>query len=128
MQDNHIYLSNLIEDENNWKSELELQKDQITIFEGRLGEVLKSNTNSEVRASGEQFQNKLIRQREVIDILLHDIQVERDNLNQFAKDHPIALDHMYFQDHKGLRERIFTNTDIFRGMRNDFYSFVEKWI
>ena len=70
----------------------------------------------------------MIRQREVIDILNHDIKMENHKLGEFAKDHPIALSHIYFQDHKTLRERIFTNSDIFRSFRKEFYTFIEKWI
>lgn len=128
MKQNHVYLEDLTSDHKTWRSELQLQKDQLDIFDKRLGETLQRNSDSEVRAYGEQFQNRMIRQREVIDILNHDIGIESNKLSEFAKDHPIAVDHIYFQDHKSLRERIFTNADIFRTFRKEFYTFIEKWL
>lgn len=128
MKPNHVYLEDLTRDHGSWRSELQLQKDQLNIFDKRLGEMLQRNTDTEARAFAEQFQNRMIRQREVIDILNHDIGIENDKLSQFAKDHPVAVDHVYFQDHKSLRERIFTNADIFRTFRKEFYAFIEKWI
>ena len=128
MKEQHIYLKDLINDLNSWASELDLQKEQISIYENRLAEVLQANSKQEVRARGEQFQNKLIRQREVIDILHHDMKLEKQRHAEFAKDHPIAIDHVYFKDHKELRDRIFTNSDIFRSFRNEFYAYIEKWI
>ncbi|MCP4124953.1 MAG: hypothetical protein GY751_24690 [Bacteroidetes bacterium] len=128
MKPKHVYLSNLTNDHKTWVSELQLQKDQVEIFEHRLGDVLQRNSELEVRAFGEQFQNKMIRQREVIDILNHDIKMEQHKLEEFAKDHPIAIEHIYFQDHRTLRERVFVNTDIFKAFRREFYGFIEKWL
>lgn len=128
MKQEHIYLKDLVKELKEWTSELKLQRDQVKIFEERLGEVLIKNTDQEVKAFGEQFQNQMIRQNEVIDILEHDLNAEMQKHESYAKEHTIALDHQYFEDHKELRSRAETNTKLFKEMRDNFYSFIEKWI
>ena len=124
----HVYLEDLTNDHKSWLSELKLQRNQVEIFQKRLAEVLHKNTNREVQALAEQFQNKFIRQLEVIDILDHDIKKDQHKLGIYAREHPVALDHVYFQDHVNVRDRIFTNSRMWQDLRDSFYGFVEKWI
>lgn len=124
----NVYLEDLVNDHKMWLSELKLQRAQVEIFRNRLAEVLNKNTSHDVQAYAEQFQNKFIRQFEVIDILDHEIKVDEKKLEVFAKEHPVALDHMYFEDHVKMRDQIFTNSRIWQDLRDDFYSFVERWI
>jgi hypothetical protein len=127
-QTKNVYLRDLINDHKTWISELKLQQNQVEIFKKRLAEVLVKNTDHDVMALAEQFQNKFIRQLEVIDILDHDIKIDHSKLEMFAKEHPVALDHIYFDDHVKLRDRIFTNSRLWQDLRDEFYGFVEKWI
>jgi hypothetical protein len=47
----------------------------------------------------------LIRQKEVLDELRHDIKIHEHNLASFAEEHPIAVDHVYFTDHLDFRRQ-----------------------
>jgi hypothetical protein len=124
----HVYLEDLTNDHKTWISELKLQRHQVEIFQKRLADVLFRTSDHDVQARAEQFQNKFIRQFEIIDILDHDIKLDHKKLEVYAKEHPVALDHIYFQDHVKMRDQIFTNSRLFQDLRDQFYLFVEKWI
>ena len=47
----------------------------------------------------EHFQNQFIVQKQNIDAFLHDINADEHKLVEFAKDHPVALNHVHFEDH-----------------------------
>ena len=124
----HVYITDLHFEHNVWKNELAFYKEEIGIFEDRLGEISQRWTDTDVMAQLERFQNQYIREREVIDILNHDINRRQQALVEFAKDHPIALDHIHFQDHEDMRNRMETFRKIYGELKNDFLAFIRKYL
>ena len=56
-----------------WINKMLFYKDEIKVMQNRLSEVAGKNTNHEVQAMVEHFQNQLIVQNEQADILKHTI-------------------------------------------------------
>jgi hypothetical protein len=124
----HIYISDLYFENKIWRNELSFFKDEILIFENRLGELIARNSKPDFLTEAESLQNRLIREREVIDTLRHDITVEEDSLARYAQEHPIAIDHVYFDDHSQLRAQMERFRTLYDTLKGDFTRFAAKWM
>ena len=122
----HVYLGDLHFDHMEWLNILRFRKDEIMIFERRLEEVVRRNTGTEVLAELEHFQNRYIREREVIDEMRHDIKEHENRLEKEAKEHPVAIDHRYFVDHSELRERMTTFERLYAELKEELHRWLVK--
>lgn len=111
-----------------WTNALTFYKEELIIFTHRLEEVLARNTKPEATADGEKFQNQIIRQGEVIDTLLHEINAHENGLVKFAKEHPVAIDHRYFDDHTELHDKMDTFNKLWTEFRADYLRFLTVWM
>ena len=124
----HVYLSDLHFEHTLWLNELAFVKDELPVFTNRLAGVIDNNTDKTFEAKAESFQNKLIRQKEVSDELRHAIKAHESELAQYAQSHPIAIDHVYFVDHVGLREKMARFTVLYANFKADFMRFIAEWM
>lgn len=122
------YMADLHFDHQMWLNSLQFYKEELSIFEGRLGEVSFRNSSIDVKARVEHFQNQFIRQHEVIDILRHDINAHENELANYAKEHPVALEHVYFSNHSDLEDRMATFVKIWKELRMDYMKFLSTWM
>jgi hypothetical protein len=111
-----------------WAKELAFLKDEVAFFERRLGELVTKNTDKDMLAQLEQFQNRFIRQKEVNDELNHDINVHEDKLQQFIEEHPVAIDHVRFNDQATLRDKMDTNRKLYADLKTEYFKFMAKWM
>ncbi|HOY13639.1 MAG TPA: hypothetical protein PLY70_10885, partial [Saprospiraceae bacterium] len=58
-----------------WTRQLDFEKDEIKFFNKKLEEVVSRWTDVIILGKVEQFQNQFIRNKEVIDTLLHEIKL-----------------------------------------------------
>ena len=121
-----VHLGDLHFDHMEWLNILRFRKDEIAIFERRLEDVVKRNTGTEIMAELEHFQNQYIREREVIDELRHDIKSHENRLEKEAIEHPVAIDHRYFQDHSELRERMTTFERLYAELKEELHRWLVK--
>lgn len=123
-----VFLKDLHFDHEVWANELEFYKNEITIFNRRLEEIVQKYTKKEVLMDLEKFQNQYIRQKEVIDELAHKIRIHEQALARYAKEHPIAIEHQYFRDHTSLRDEYEIFVKIYQELKTDFMRFLAKWM
>jgi hypothetical protein len=124
----HVYMSDLHFEHNLWLRELNFAKDELPIFVERLADVIEKNTDKEFTAMAESFQNRLIRQKEVVDELRHAIKAHESELAHYAIEHPIAIDHVHFVDHVDLREKMVRFTTLYATFKKDFLRFIIQWM
>lgn len=122
------YMADLHFEHDMWTNALNFYKEELKIFENRLGEVSAKNSDIDVKAQVEHFQNQFIREAEVIDTLIHDIKMHEEELVKYAKEHPVAIDHVYFENHTGLEDRMKTFNKLWKELRNEFMKFLSKWM
>ena len=122
------YIGDLHHDQREWLNALTFYKEDITILEHRLEDIVRRNNKPEVMAQVEHFQNQFIREREVIDELRHDIKQEENVLEKEMKDHPVAIEHRYFKDHTELRDRFQTFEKLYRELKHEFQQWLVKWM
>ena len=128
MKPSTVYLSDLHFEHQLWISELKFFEQEIPVLEKRLAEISQRNTGMEVRQKLEQFQNQFIRHKEVIDELKHNINGHENSLATYAKENQVAIDHVHFKDHGGLREEMNTFRTIYNELKDNFYKFVVTWL
>ncbi len=113
-------LADLHEEQKKWSSQLAFYKDEIDVFELRLSELVQRFTAQKVLAEIERFQNQFIRQREVIDIINHQIGKKRRDLEQFARKNPKLSDLAVYSDQAGLREEMDSFLRIYKELKKDY--------
>ena len=124
MKEQHVYLKDLHFDHKLWVNELAFYKDELKILVHRLEEVTVRNTDRDFLASVEHFQNRFIREVEVIDTLRHDIKQHENVLEDFAIKNPIANDHVHFEDHVDLRDQMVMFRKLYKEMKDEFVRFL----
>lgn len=111
-----------------WMSNMKFYRDELTIFEHRLEELVQRNTKIEVTSQIEHFQNQFIRQREVADEIISKCKDHDKFLANQAKNHPIAIDHVLFADHTKLRDEAQTFDKLYFELKHEFMDFLRKWM
>ncbi|MES2778618.1 MAG: hypothetical protein V4651_01855 [Bacteroidota bacterium] len=124
--DTKVHLTDLHTEKQNWLSALALSKDEIESFENRLEEIAKANNQVEITSKVEHFQNQFIRQREVMDILVHDIHAAESAMAHQVEANPVATEHKTAPDHTELRDRAETFTNLFAELKTEFNTFAAK--
>jgi hypothetical protein len=121
-----VYMKDLHFDHLQWMNEMAFYKEELKIFTHRLEHIAKHNTKQEIMQEVERFQNHFIRQNEVIDEFVHKVKEHEHHLAEFAEEHPIALDHVHFQDHVAMRDEFNTFVKIYMELKTDFNRFLAK--
>ena len=111
-----------------WTSEAKFYVDELKIYQNRLAEIASKNTSEDVRKQIEHFQNKLIIQKEQLDILNHEVTVHEQWLAKYAQAHPVAVDHVLFADHKKMHEGMEMFDKIYAELKTEFNKFLAAWM
>ena len=128
VKEKRVHIDDLHFEHTRWISELKFYLDELPIFRSRLEEIAKRYTSAEVLAELDQFQNRIYLERNAIDELLHDINLHEKEIAKYAKEHPVAIDHVLFNDHTPLRDRIQTNRKMMDELKREFNRYTAKWM
>ena len=77
-----IHISDLHFDHKLWMNELKFFEMQLSVFKEKLEQVVKSNSETSVLARVEAFQNRIIRQNDVIDEIKHKLRLREQDLDK----------------------------------------------
>ena len=110
-----------------WKSNVELIRAEILIFQKQLAGIVRKNSHEEVLKGVEHFQNQFIRQLEVSDELFHELKAADRKLAR-AADIGTDTGSIYVEDNTELRDSADTYEKIFLELKNEFHLFLEKWM
>ena len=122
------HIDELHADHRLWTSNMKFYRDELTIFENRLGELVTRNAKVEVTSQIEHFQNQFIRQREVAEEIMSKCGDHEKFLVNQAINHPVAIDHVLFADHTKLRDEAETFDKIYAELKSEFMDFLRKWM
>ena len=120
------YLSELHQEHNEFRSSLNFSKDELITFNHRLEEIAKANTVQDVMMQVEKFQNHFIRQREVLDELMHEIGEHEHEIVKMAEENNVATDHRKADDHGELREKVETFQKLYSELKSEYMAFLGK--
>jgi hypothetical protein len=116
------------EENKDWISRVAFYKDEITILQGVLSEIASKNTGDEALKEVEHYQNQFIVQRDNLDQLAHNIQLNEQKFQQEVTDNPVAVDHRRTEYHQSEKDFIEYFENNFKGLRTDFKTFASKWM
>ena len=123
-----VHIDDLHFEHERWRKELDFYKEELPVFHRRLEEIAERYTNREVLAELDHFANQFTIQRTAFDTLAHDIHAHEEKLAKYASEHPVAIDHVLFEDHTPLRERMISARKIFAELKEEFYRYLAKWM
>ena len=120
------HISNL---HNDWLRSLDFYATELGFLKGRLTEVAGKNTDMEVLASVEHYENQFAIKKENIDILAHEI---RENVSKIATqaEHSSAgyVDGELLTIHNDLEQKVSGQEKEIMTLRNAFNVFAAKWM
>lgn len=119
-------LSSLHHQTTDWLRETDFYKQELTILQKRLEEVVSKNTDKEVLARVEHFQNKFILFKEQLDILTHDLKQEETSIEQKVKELPEHLHEKFASVHTDMQNRVKLFATGFADLRFEFNSFLSE--
>lgn len=111
-----------------WLKELAFYKDELNVFNSRLSEVSSKNNTPEERQGVEQYQNRFIREKEVIDILEHDIKKHENEIIKEVAENPLVATKSFHPYHTELADQMATMQKLFTDLRVEFNLFLAKWM
>jgi type II secretory pathway predicted ATPase ExeA len=110
-----------------WKSNVELVRAEISIFQKQLGGIVRKNSLEDVLKGVEHFQNQFIRQLEVSDELFHELKAADHRLARTA-DTGTDSEFVFAEDDTALRDSVETYNKLFLELKNEFHLFLGKWM
>jgi hypothetical protein len=125
---NQISIYNMDADCKEMLNKVEFYKFDITILQARLGEIAQKNNAPEVLSMVEHFQNQYIIQNEQADILRHDLNESRKNIEIEVNKNPVAVDHRKMNDNTDLRDKVAMYEKSMAELRNESIRFFAKWM
>lgn len=121
-----VHLTDLHNERNNWNQSIAFWKDDMASMQNRLETIASANSKTEVTAQVEHFQNQFIRQREVLDILKHDIHEAEAEMARAVEANPVATDRKTAPDHANLRDQVVTFEKLYAELKTEFNTFAAK--
>jgi hypothetical protein len=115
------HFNELHEDHKDWILELEFNKKEIPFFQQLLENFAKTQAYGPQKAFIEQFQNKLIAQNELNDILLHEVKESEAKLVNFIKTHEKNIEFITFSDHAAQRNKMALHRKFYTEMKQQFF-------
>jgi len=106
--------------------EMEFYKQELTILQNRLEEVASKNTSKDVMVQVEHFLNKFIMTKEQLDILVHDLNAEENNIERKVVELPHHVHQKIVDIDTKIKDRFKDFTTGFADMRLEFNSFLSK--
>lgn len=111
-----------------WNNKLDFYKDDISILEKRLEELVTKNTDQSIRAEIEKYQNQFLIQKNNIDQIQHIINIDENEIEKEINSNPVAVDHRKIEDHPKERDLVETFEQKLNELRSNFNSFSAKWM
>ncbi|MDP3353273.1 MAG: hypothetical protein Q8S44_06005 [Flavobacteriaceae bacterium] len=126
METKLIYLSDLEFNLRVWKRELKFHKEELKKFEKQLEDIASRNLGVDAMAPLEGYQNKIIKEREVIDNIMQRIRIKK-RLVKRADLHE-ELDGRLHRDQEPLRDEMKTYVKLHYELKEALMDFLVRWI
>lgn len=111
---------------NDWLRELEFYKQELPILESRLGEVVAKNTDKDLLAQAEHFQNRFILLKEQHDQLARDNRVRLQEIEVLAGNLPEHIDEKFVAANDEMHKRMRDYSSSMHDTRFEFNRFLSR--
>jgi predicted nucleic acid-binding Zn-ribbon protein len=121
-----VYLSDLKFNLKVWKRELRFHRNELEKFEKKLEDIARRNLGIDAMAPLEGFQNKIIREKEVIGRMLQKIRRKRNILN--SADLSEKLDGRLRNEQTSLKDDMKTYIKLHYELKESLMDYFLKWL
>lgn len=125
MQTKVSHLSDLKFNLETWKRELRFHFDEMDTFEDKLEEIAAREYNKDASIQIEQFQNRILIEKDAISKLKHRCKNKMINLNKFNYN---DLDVKYKSEHRPLMEDMRTYIKMHYDLKEEMMTFFLNWL
>lgn len=126
MESQLLFLSDLNFNLEVWKRELKFQESEMDYFEEKLEHIAIRNLGNEVMAQLESFQNKIIREREVMVHLRHRIRMKKREIAQAKYDNNSEV--KFHEKQVLLKDEMRTFVKLHYELKEDMMDFFLKYL
>ena len=126
METKLVYLSDLKFNLKVWKEELRFHRKEMEKFEKKLESIAKRNLGIEAMAPLEGFQNKIIREKEVIGRMLQRIRMKKKIIA--TTDLSEELDGRLRNQQTSMREDMKTYIKLHYELKEDLMDYFLRWL
>jgi hypothetical protein len=109
-----------------WERELNFYRDELKILKSRLEEVVTKNTDKQILAQVEHFQNRFIILGEQISVMQHDLNLRNDNINKLVLESPEHIDERISVIRGGMLHQFKGLANSVADTRFEFNEFLSK--
>ena len=121
-----VYLSDLKFNLKVWKKELKFHREELEKFEKKLEEIASRNLGIDAMAPLEGFQNKIIREKEVIGRMLQRIRMKRKIVESADMDE--RLDGRLRNQQTSLKDDMKTYIKLHYELKEDLMDYFLRWL
>lgn len=107
-----------------WLQEIDFYKGELSDMQRKLEDFLPTFYSRHFASRIEQFQNRFIRQREVIDILRHEVKSHENDIERLRDNPSPGLRDKVSRMHMRLRSDFNIFVDLFIELEQDFNDFL----
>jgi hypothetical protein len=126
METKLVYLSDLKFNLKVWKEELRFHRKEMEKFERKLESIAKRNLGIEAMAPLEGFQNKIIREKEVIGRMLQRIRMKKKIIE--TTDMSEELDGRLRNQQTSMRDDMKTYIKLHYELKEDLMDYFLRWL
>lgn len=126
METKLVYLSDLEFNLKVWKEELRFHRNEMEKFEKKLENIASRNLGNEAMAPLEGFQNKIIREKEVIGRMLQRIRMKRKIIQ--TTDLGEEMDGRLRNQQTSMREDMKTYIKLHYELKEDLMDYFLRWL
>ena len=126
METKLVYLSDLKFNLKVWKEELRFHRKEMEKFEKKLESIAKRNLGIDAMAPLEGFQNKIIREKEVIGRMLQRIRMKKKIIG--TTDLSEELDGRLRNQQTSMRDDMKTHIKLHYELKEDLMDYFLRWL
>jgi len=126
MESQVLFLSDLNFNLEVWKRELKFQEGEMDYFEEKLEHVAIRNLGNDVMRQLESFQNKIIREKEVMGHLRHRIRMKKREIAQAKYDNKPEI--IFHEKQILLKDEMKTFVKLHYDLKEDMMDFFLKYL
>lgn len=126
MESQLLFLSDLNFNLEVWKRELKFQESEMDYFEEKLEHVAIRNLGNDVMRQLESFQNKIIREREVMGHLRHRIRMKKREIAQAKVENSAEI--KFHEKQVLLRDEMKTFVKMHYELKEDMMDFFLRYL
>jgi len=122
-------ISTMGHEHSSWLSALDFYKQELNTMKERLTEIAGKNTDKELAANIEHYENQFKIQDDNIDNLHHDINVTLSKSANQAKNNSAGyVDAELLKEHAIQKDKFLAEEHIINTLRQNFNRFAAKWM